>query len=245
MCLCERLTVSLSKGDVCSPRGPPLEFGGIKDVFSFEAAALVKSEGKYVRCLFHQANPNELTNGVINSAFMLLFKDSIRLFAAYNEGVINLLGNAPGAPPRSPPSLLSSVLKRVLVVCLRREVLRHEEEPVQGCAGHLQEVPVQDDQAVGVPQGGRGKEASGSGFVLRLTHRRLESLRVTDTPPPRMEGVVRCSVSRLLPLLRPNPLRSRSPPDRDGSSSGSPSPGAHRCDIRNKSGPYGSKLNPQ
>uniref|UniRef100_A0A8C2WVS6 Phosphatidylinositol-binding clathrin assembly protein n=1 Tax=Cyclopterus lumpus TaxID=8103 RepID=A0A8C2WVS6_CYCLU len=38
-----------------------------------------------------QANPNELTNGVINSAFMLLFKDSIRLFAAYNEGVINLL----------------------------------------------------------------------------------------------------------------------------------------------------------
>ncbi|XP_033839478.1 phosphatidylinositol-binding clathrin assembly protein isoform X1 [Periophthalmus magnuspinnatus] len=38
-----------------------------------------------------QANPNELTNGVINSAFMLLFRDSIRLFAAYNEGVINLL----------------------------------------------------------------------------------------------------------------------------------------------------------
>ncbi|XP_034001487.1 phosphatidylinositol-binding clathrin assembly protein-like, partial [Trematomus bernacchii] len=32
-----------------------------------------------------------LTNGVINSAFMLLFKDSIRLFAAYNEGIINLL----------------------------------------------------------------------------------------------------------------------------------------------------------
>uniref|UniRef100_A0A8C8C0T1 Phosphatidylinositol-binding clathrin assembly protein n=1 Tax=Oncorhynchus tshawytscha TaxID=74940 RepID=A0A8C8C0T1_ONCTS len=38
-----------------------------------------------------QANSNELTNGVINSAFMLLFKDSIRLFAAYNEGVINML----------------------------------------------------------------------------------------------------------------------------------------------------------
>lgn len=42
--------------------------------------------------VFLQANPNELTNGVINAAFMLLFKDSIRLFAAYNEGVINLLG---------------------------------------------------------------------------------------------------------------------------------------------------------
>ncbi|XP_030193621.1 phosphatidylinositol-binding clathrin assembly protein isoform X4 [Gadus morhua] len=38
-----------------------------------------------------QASPNELSNGVINAGFMLLFKDSIRLFAAYNEGVINLL----------------------------------------------------------------------------------------------------------------------------------------------------------
>lgn len=48
-------------------------------------------------CGVTQANPNELTNGVINTAFMLLFKDSIRLFAAYNEGVINLLGK--GASP--------------------------------------------------------------------------------------------------------------------------------------------------
>ncbi|MEQ2285568.1 hypothetical protein AMECASPLE_033253, partial [Ameca splendens] len=38
-----------------------------------------------------QPNSNELTNGVINTAFMLLFKDSIRLFAAFNEGVINML----------------------------------------------------------------------------------------------------------------------------------------------------------
>ncbi|XP_051973935.1 phosphatidylinositol-binding clathrin assembly protein-like isoform X18 [Xyrauchen texanus] len=36
-------------------------------------------------------NANELTNGIINAAFMLLFKDAIRLFAAYNEGIINLL----------------------------------------------------------------------------------------------------------------------------------------------------------
>ncbi|XP_047017022.1 phosphatidylinositol binding clathrin assembly protein a isoform X7 [Ictalurus punctatus] len=36
-------------------------------------------------------NANELTNGVINATFMLLFKDAIRLFAAYNEGIINLL----------------------------------------------------------------------------------------------------------------------------------------------------------
>jgi len=36
-------------------------------------------------------SPNELTNGVINAAFMLLFKDLIRLFACYNDGIINLL----------------------------------------------------------------------------------------------------------------------------------------------------------
>ncbi|XP_042234539.1 phosphatidylinositol-binding clathrin assembly protein LAP-like isoform X15 [Homarus americanus] len=34
---------------------------------------------------------NELTNGVINSGFMLLFRDLIRLFACYNDGIINLL----------------------------------------------------------------------------------------------------------------------------------------------------------
>lgn len=37
---------------------------------------------------------NDLTNGVINMAFMLLFRDLIRLFACYNDGIINLLGNA-------------------------------------------------------------------------------------------------------------------------------------------------------
>ena len=34
----------------------------------------------------------DLNNGVINSAFMLLFRDLIRLFACYNDGIINLLG---------------------------------------------------------------------------------------------------------------------------------------------------------
>ncbi|XP_051162098.1 phosphatidylinositol-binding clathrin assembly protein LAP isoform X2 [Leptopilina boulardi] len=34
---------------------------------------------------------NDLTNGVINMAFMLLFRDLIRLFAGYNDGIINLL----------------------------------------------------------------------------------------------------------------------------------------------------------
>lgn len=34
---------------------------------------------------------NDLTNNVINVAFMLLFRDLIRLFACYNDGIINLL----------------------------------------------------------------------------------------------------------------------------------------------------------
>lgn len=37
-------------------------------------------------------SPNDLNNGVINMSFMLLFKDLIRLFASYNDGIINLLG---------------------------------------------------------------------------------------------------------------------------------------------------------
>jgi hypothetical protein len=40
----------------------------------------------------YQVSAGELTNGVINAAFMLLFKDLIRLFACYNDGIINLLG---------------------------------------------------------------------------------------------------------------------------------------------------------
>ncbi|CAL1298511.1 unnamed protein product [Larinioides sclopetarius] len=35
---------------------------------------------------------NDLTNGVVNSCFMLLFRDLVRLFACYNDGIINLLG---------------------------------------------------------------------------------------------------------------------------------------------------------
>lgn len=45
-------------------------------------------------CVF-QCAPNELTNGVINACFLLMFKDLIRLFACYNDGIINLLGMSP------------------------------------------------------------------------------------------------------------------------------------------------------
>merc|ERR1712226_1407546 len=38
-----------------------------------------------------EASMQDLNNGVINAAFMLLFRDLIRLFACYNDGIINLL----------------------------------------------------------------------------------------------------------------------------------------------------------
>ncbi|XP_033111816.1 phosphatidylinositol-binding clathrin assembly protein LAP-like isoform X3 [Anneissia japonica] len=38
-----------------------------------------------------EVNSSQLSNGVITSCFMLLFKDCIRLFACYNDGIINLL----------------------------------------------------------------------------------------------------------------------------------------------------------
>uniref|UniRef100_A0A3Q3BCN3 Phosphatidylinositol binding clathrin assembly protein b n=1 Tax=Kryptolebias marmoratus TaxID=37003 RepID=A0A3Q3BCN3_KRYMA len=61
-------------------------------------------------------NANELTNGVINAAFMLLFKDSIRLFAAYNEGIINLLGTTLTCvfPSQQAPSSLLEALEQHL-----------------------------------------------------------------------------------------------------------------------------------
>ncbi|XP_035384023.1 clathrin coat assembly protein AP180 isoform X2 [Electrophorus electricus] len=36
-------------------------------------------------------HPNDLVNGVINAAFLLMFKDLIKLYACYNDGIINLL----------------------------------------------------------------------------------------------------------------------------------------------------------
>ncbi|XP_070568756.1 phosphatidylinositol-binding clathrin assembly protein LAP-like isoform X24 [Ptychodera flava] len=48
-------------------------------------------QGQLDALLDFECSTNELSNGVINSCFLLLFKDSIRLFACYNDGIINLL----------------------------------------------------------------------------------------------------------------------------------------------------------
>ncbi|XP_055358906.1 clathrin coat assembly protein AP180 isoform X12 [Betta splendens] len=38
-----------------------------------------------------EIHPQDLNNGVINACFLLLFKDLIKLYACYNDGIINLL----------------------------------------------------------------------------------------------------------------------------------------------------------
>ena len=40
------------------------------------------------------ASSSELTNGVVLAAYVLLYKDLIRLYAVYNEGMINIIGRA-------------------------------------------------------------------------------------------------------------------------------------------------------
>lgn len=65
---------------------------------------------------------NDLTNGVINMSFMLLFRDLIRLFACYNDGIINLLGEF--SSRAFCPGFSSNVKLNF------REILRHEQETV-------------------------------------------------------------------------------------------------------------------
>ena len=54
-------------------------------------ALLIVSIVKILKTWFVSAIFQDLNNGVINACFMLLFRDLIRLFACYNDGVINLL----------------------------------------------------------------------------------------------------------------------------------------------------------
>ncbi|XP_055378085.1 clathrin coat assembly protein AP180 isoform X6 [Condylostylus longicornis] len=48
-------------------------------------------QGQLDALLEFDCQANDLVNGVINMCFMLLFRDLIRLFACYNDGIINLL----------------------------------------------------------------------------------------------------------------------------------------------------------
>lgn len=48
-------------------------------------------QGQIDALLEFDVHPKDLVNGAINAAFLLLFKDLIKLYACYNDGIINLL----------------------------------------------------------------------------------------------------------------------------------------------------------
>ncbi|EHB05528.1 Clathrin coat assembly protein AP180 [Heterocephalus glaber] len=70
----------------------PILQGQIDALLEFDVCISSENVSCTISIVFPlKVHPNELTNGVINAAFMLLFKDLIKLFACYNDGVINLL----------------------------------------------------------------------------------------------------------------------------------------------------------
>lgn len=62
---------------------------------NMEATKLVKTSGilqtHLDKLLEFDVTSGELTNGVINTAFLMLYKDLIKLYAAYNDAMINIL----------------------------------------------------------------------------------------------------------------------------------------------------------
>jgi len=68
------------------------EEGKLRNMEAHELMMALPSLSDQLEALLEfQARPSDLTNGIVIASFMLLFKDSIRLFANYNEGIINLL----------------------------------------------------------------------------------------------------------------------------------------------------------
>ena len=60
-----------------------------------DPAKLLKTTGILVQQLDYllevELTAEELTNGVINTAFLMLYKDLIKLYSVYNDALINLL----------------------------------------------------------------------------------------------------------------------------------------------------------
>lgn len=55
--------------------------------------ALPPLERQIDALLAFDASSSELFNSVVLAAYVLLYKDLIRLYAVYNEGMINIIGN--------------------------------------------------------------------------------------------------------------------------------------------------------
>ncbi|KAJ8936564.1 hypothetical protein NQ318_016649 [Aromia moschata] len=106
----ERFTQFLASSNSTFQLSNFLDKSGVQGILSIRAERKLKEDGmlrtmssdkllKTLPVLQSQldallefdCSANDLTNGVINMSFMLLFRDLIRLFACYNDGIINLL----------------------------------------------------------------------------------------------------------------------------------------------------------
>lgn len=93
---------------------------------------------------------------------------------------------------------------------IHREILWHEEEPVQRSSGDLQDFPQQDDQTVWVSQSGRGNvrlscrcsSSSGEETELYATERARMSVWGESRRPPLKASP--CSIRIVIPFLRRN-----------------------------------------
>ena len=75
-----------------------------------------------------QARQAEINNGVMHAAFVALFKDLIRLFACYNDAVINLL-SAPCSQYRAASAQLAMLM--VLLLLLLFTTCSHSQFALQ------------------------------------------------------------------------------------------------------------------
>ncbi|VDN11168.1 unnamed protein product [Dibothriocephalus latus] len=69
------------------------------------------------------ATEKDLNNQIINAAFLLLYKDLIRLFASYNEGMMNLIGK----------SLYKLCVKHLYVVNIMQPKFKHSAGTLHHC----------------------------------------------------------------------------------------------------------------
>lgn len=76
--------------DVCRvPKGEESPFRTMETTKVLKAAAAIQRQ---LDCLLEiEVSSSDLTNGVINTAFLMLYKDLIKLYTAYNDILINLL----------------------------------------------------------------------------------------------------------------------------------------------------------
>jgi len=77
--------------DICRiPKGENSPFRTMEVGKLLKVTAVVLQQLDYL--LEVELTSGELTNGVINTAFLMLYKDLIKLYSVYNDALINLLG---------------------------------------------------------------------------------------------------------------------------------------------------------